>query len=274
MFKDNLENFRMPKIVNTEKARLGELKSGPKFERISKSFGEGVEKSIVPLVEFLKNQSRHSEEQKAKPILPENLSEYEKAVWGNAEAKGEIPKVRFLIDIDGVLIDTDDKIFKLLKAFSRGSFEEVIGIVGGKIEPMELRNLFRCRNAAMIVDEENEVEVQGGEAAIEKSQGVRGISLLTDRLSQGTFCFPCFNKAERKVFEKHEIQVQTATLKPFALGSTAPSSGDEDLIYYFGSSHTDQEFSRRIRVEMQRKGGKPEKLIYIEIQPREKRNIF
>ena len=274
MFENNLENFRTPKIVDTKKARLGELKFEQESERVVESFGEGVDSSLVSLIEFLKRQSGQAEDQQAEPSLPEKLSEHEKIVWENAKAKGEIPKVRFLIDIDGVLIDTDEKIAKLLEAFSRGSFKEVIEIVGGKIEPKELRNLLRCRNSAMVVAEKVEADVDDRKMPIEKRQKMRGISLLTDRLSQGTFCFPCFNKAEREVFEEHGVQVQSATLKPFATGEKVYRSRDEDLIYYFGSSKTDQNLSRRIRQHMQKNGESPEKLIYIEIQPRQERNIL
>lgn len=275
MFEDDLEKTRPPKVNdNIQKERIGDLIPDSKFERISGSFADGVDESVVPLIEFLKNQIKSPEKEQVEPNLSENLSEYEKKVWKKAREKGEIPKVRFLVDIDGVLIDTDEKIAKLLEVFSKGSFKEVVGIVSGKIQPKELRNLFRCRNAAMLIDPETKVGVQESGDQIEERQKMRGVSLLTDRFSQGTHCFPCFNKAEREVFENHGIQVQTSVLKPFALGSTAPVSGNEDLIYYFGSSRTDQNFARRIRKNLQENGENPEKLIYIEIRQHFIRNIL
>ena len=274
MFENDLENLRSPKVADTEKQRMGELIFDRKFERISKSFADGVDESIIPLLEFLKKQSKNSADEQTGPTLPENLSAHEKTVWENAKTTGDVPRVRFLVDVDGVLIDTEEKIKHLLFAFASGSFEEVVGILGGKIQSTELRGLLRCRNAAMIVAEKVEVDVDDRKMPIEKRQKMRGISLLTDRLSQGIFCFPCFNQAEREVFEEHGVQVQSATLKPFATGDKVYRSGDEDLIYYFGSSKTDQDLSHRIRQHIQENGENPEKLIYIEIQPRGKRNIL
>ncbi len=176
------------------------------------------------------------------------------------------------------MIDTDKGLKDFILAFLKGNLKEAVGIAGGKIASNELRTLLRCRNASTQIGEKEEEHLNQAHKRSSDSENkwkdLREISLVTDRFPRGPKCFPCFNAFEKKLFEKHGVQVHTATLKPLASGDKVYRDEKEDLIYYFGSSRTDQAFSRRIREKIAENGEDPEKLIYVEIQQHDKRNIL
>ncbi|MEI6650570.1 MAG: hypothetical protein WCL23_04015 [Candidatus Moraniibacteriota bacterium] len=253
---NNREGERVEKPpADIEKARLEPL-NRREGERVAKSFRNAVNESLIPLVESFRKQDKT--ESKIFPSPSIRLSAYEREIWQRFEADGKIPSLRFLIDIDGVLVDTDEKINAFIHAFMHGAVKDVIAISREKIGFSELRSLIRCRNAAS------------------GSKEKKNISIITDRFSAGVTCFPCFNDSERQSFEKHHIDVRTMVMKPISgVGNIFPD-GDElrdDLIYYFGSSHTDEMLARRLRAHLAESGESSEKLIYVEIRPHEKRNV-
>ena len=253
---NNREGERVEKPpADIEKARLEPL-NVREGERFAKSFHDAVDETLIPLVEsFGKKDGRELGES---PLPSMHLSAYERDIWQRYATTGQKPSLRFLIDIDGVLVDTDEKINAFIHAFMHGAVKDVIAISREKIGFSELRSLIRCRNAASGSNEK------------------KNISIITDRFSAGVTCFPCFNDSERRSFAKHHIDVRTMVMKPISSVGNIFPDGDElrdDLIYYFGSSHTDEMLARRLRAHLAESGESPEKLIYVEIRPHEKRNV-
>lgn len=239
-----------PTGKETEK---GETVPHERYERLEASFPDAVNRSLVTAIESMRKNDGFPGE------MPEGLSVYERNVWNRAETEGTVPELRFLIDIDGVLLDTDEKVRDFFRALSSGSVGEAREIANEKIAFSELRALLRCRNAASGPEDE------------------RRISVITDRLSRGAVCFPCFNRCEQELFSGHGIGVRPMAMKPISSGKglfEAKKSDENDLIYYFGSSDTDRNLARRIRERMAKDGDKPERLVYVEIRQRGEKNIF
>lgn len=244
----------MERMWPTErKSETEESVAHERYERIERSFQGAVNRSLVPVVESMRKTDGNPGE------MPEGLSESETIVWEAAGKSGTEPKLRFLIDIDGVLLDTDEKIRDFFRALSSGSVHEAGDIAREKIGFSELRSLLRCRNAASGPEDE------------------KRISIITDRLSRGAMCFPCFNRCEQEIFSDHGIEVRPMALKPVSSGKgfhEAEKEEKNDMIYYFGSSATDQKLARRIRERMSKDGDDPRRLVYVEIRPREERNVL
>ncbi len=217
------------------------------------TFQEALSKNLVGILD---KKIKKENSQNEKNANEEFLSNYEKELLEREES----PKINMLIDIDGVLIDTEAKIVEALKIFGkdmhliRNSKEAFEASRKAKIPFESLRGVLKCKKHCI------------------------NIVLVTDRFGVGPCYFPCFNKKGRKIFEEHGINVSTDNYKffpPLADGKKfLPMIKEGDICYYIGSSGSDQKYVNKMRTEMKIEGIPEEKLKYIHVQENGRTNFL
>jgi len=186
------------------------------------------------------------------------LSEYEKSLIDG----GRIPKINLLIDIDGVLIDTQSELKKIIKVMTSRlnlvkSTKEVLESAKDSKIPFDILKILLTAR-----DQASEVH------------------LVTDRPSYGPECFPCFGKKSLQPLEDHGLEVRTNVSKKFTDGrELVPTIERNDIAYYIGSSDADHIYVKKIRAAMEKNKIKDEsgraeespvpleKLKYLEVRP-------
>lgn len=243
-----------PTYENEKETFLIEKNDAEKIkERRAFDFDQAVQLTLLgDLMEKNENES------KANFSRGDVFTKYENGLV----SEGKIPKINMLIDIDGVLIDTEAKIGEILEIFQKdfnalGNIKEAKkNINDTKIPFGSLRTLLKCKN---------------------KSEQ---ITLITDRFGKGPCHFPCFNKKGKAVFEKHGIGVQTDTYKfsplksPESLAPIVSTILSNEITYYIGSSGSDRKYVKKLRDELRKIEARQDKLVYIHVEPENRRNIL
>jgi len=235
-----------PPVVKKENESMQET------QRNCESFQEALSENLIGALQEKENKSYDAQEA---PQL-EFLSSYEKKLFEQEQR----PKINILIDIDGVLIDTEAKIGEALRIFGkdmhllRNAKEAIEASRKAKIPFDSLRNVLKCKRKC------------------------ENVVLVTDRFGVGPCYFPCFNRKGRKVFEGHGIDVSTDNYKfiPYlADGKKFLLLIDEgDITYYVGSSGSDRKYVEKMRREMEDLGIPQEKLIYNHVQKNCRKNFL
>jgi len=186
-------------------------------------------------------------------IAEHELSEFEASLI----AEGKKPKINLMIDIDGVLIDTESELKKLAEIMTsdfkviKNAKEATSFIKQSKIPYDVLKTLLQARDQA------------------------EEVHLVTDRMGYGPYYFPCLGKAKRQVLEDHGLNLKTNAFKMFKSGEEfVPMISQSDITYYIGSSNSDRMYVDRIREAMTKSGEEmsENKLKYLEIMPHESRD--
>lgn len=235
-----------PPVVKKEKGSTQET------QRNCETFQEALSKNLIGILQTKENKSTDAQEE----LQSEFLSSYEKKLFEQEKR----PKINILIDIDGVLIDTEAKMGEALRILGkdmhllRNTKEAIEASRKAKIPFDSLRNVLKCKREC------------------------ENVVLVTDRFGVGPCYFPCFNRKGRKVFEGHGIDVSTDNYKfipYFADGKKfIPLIDEGDMTYYVGSSGSDRKYVEKMRREMDELGIPQEKLIYSHVQKNGRKNFL
>lgn len=229
MFKENFSQFNKK-----------EEKIEKKSDFLVESFQEAIENRSLIGYLMAKNKEEYLESH--------NFSDFEKSLVSDEKT----PNVSLMIDIDGVLIDTEGELKKIYDIMTsdfnilKNSANVSNLAKNSKIPFSVLKTLLKAR------DQASEVH------------------LITDRLGQGPCYFPCFGKEKRKTLNEHGINLKTNAFKMFLNGDGfLPMIEKSDIVYYIGSSTSDRTYADRIRKSMNNRQEPipEEKLQYLEIAP-------
>jgi|GEM_PF-4576129 len=251
MFKDSgfnqwpQNNIEEPKPVVREVEVVEEINKNEQPEFMAENFKSAINDRSLLGYAMAKDKEAWIENHE--------LSEFEK----NLIADGREPKINLLIDIDGVLIDTESELKRLAEIMTtdfkvvKNTKEAVNFIKQSKIPYDVLKTLLQARDQA------------------------EEVHLVTDRMGYGPCHFPCLGKAKRQVLEDHGLNLKTNAFKMFKSGEEfVPMIDQSDITYYIGSSGSDRMYVERIREAMAKSGEEmsKEKLKYLEIMPHESRD--
>ena len=201
------------------------------------SFEEAINQTLLGDVETI-DQSR--------------LTPYERELIGK-----ENVQINLLIDVDGVLIDTEQEIKALATLLTQdwNIIDNIVAvkekIQGSKIPFGIRRLLLACRKK------------------------VENVILVTDRLGKGPCYFPCLGEDKKHVLKKHGISVHTDSFKALSAATEFTGLIDAaDITYYIGSSGTDDKYVSKMRANIEKKHGSSEKLLYIKVNIYGKQSIL
>lgn len=235
-----------PPVVKKENESMQET------QRNCESFQEALSENLIGALQIKESEVDEGKES----FLPKDLSPYEKKLFEQEQR----PKINILIDIDGVLIDTEAKIGEALRILGkdmhllRNTKEAIEASRKAKIPFDSLRNVLKCKREC------------------------ENVVLVTDRFGVGPCYFPCFNRKGRKVFEGHGIDVSTDNYKfiPYLADGKKflPLINEGDITYYVGSSGSDRKYVEKMRREMDDFGIPQEKLIYSHVQKNGHKNFL
>jgi 2-hydroxy-3-keto-5-methylthiopentenyl-1-phosphate phosphatase len=166
---------------------------------------------------------------KEKFLEENNLSDYEKSLV----VDGKIPKMNLMIDIDGVLIDTE------------GELKKLAGIMTSDI------NIMKNTKEASEFIKKSKIPFSVLKVLLQARDQANEVHLVTDRMGRGPCHFPCLGKKKRQTLEDHNLNLKTNAFKMFSSGKEfVPMINEADITYYIGSSNSDRVYVDRIREAM------------------------
>lgn len=178
-----------------------------------------------------------------KSLSYSNLTPYEKTLL-----EKENLKINLLIDMDGVLLNTEQEIKDILSILTQ---DVSVGI-----------NLKEAFNRI----KDSKIPFGVLKTLLTARQKVENLIIVTDRLGFGPCLFPCFGMKKKNILKNHGIETEMNTLKMFSSGKKfIPIIKDSDITYYVGSSNTDDEYIRKIKTAMEKSGVEKEKLWYMKV---------